>query len=343
MNKKKVGIIASSVGALLVLGMTVPAWADTAGQPATSVPTLRELVQQQAQEISTLQTDVSNLTQQLQTVSKEQGPAGPIGATGPQGPQGPKGDTGANGADGAIGPQGPKGDTGATGAVGPQGLQGVAGQNGTNGNTILNGTVVPDATLGNIGDFYIDTQTHTMYGPKTANGWDSGTSLVGPQGAKGDTGAQGIQGDTGATGAVGATGATGAIGPQGPKGDTGATGATGATGQQGATGATGPQGPQGPAGPVNQVTGVVTSNGVVTVSTKPVTVTYDGKELYKLVFPASDFSSYPVAVVTPLATNAQSGGVVTGQVVSHNPDGTWEIDISLNAPAIFTFIASQAE
>ena len=34
------------------------------------------------------------------------------------------------------------------------------------GTTILNGTVVPDNGLGNIGDFYIDTTTYIFYGPK---------------------------------------------------------------------------------------------------------------------------------------------------------------------------------
>lgn len=129
---------------------------------------------------------------------------------------GAKGDTGATGATGPVGPAGPQG---ATGLQGPAGPQGPAGQNG---NTILSGTGAPASTVGNAGDFYIDSQSDALYGPKTAQGWDSPTSLVGP---KGDTGG---------------TGATGPAGPQGPQGP---AGPTGAQGPQGPTGATGPQGP----------------------------------------------------------------------------------------------------
>lgn len=64
--------------------------------------------------------------------------------------------------------------------TGPQGLPGT---NGTNGNTILNGTGAPAAGVGNNGDFYLDTATDTLYGPKTGGAWPAtGTSLVGPTG-----------------------------------------------------------------------------------------------------------------------------------------------------------------
>lgn len=75
---------------------------------------------------------------------------------------------------------------------------GTNGTNGTDGNTILSGSGVPPGGLGNDGDYYIDNGTpKTIYGPKTAGVWGSGTSL------KGDTG------DTGATGAAGSNGADG--------------------------------------------------------------------------------------------------------------------------------------
>jgi hypothetical protein len=180
------------------------------------------------------------------------GPAGATGATGPQGPAGPTGATGLTGpagATGATGPQGPAGPTGATGAQGPAGATGATGPAGTNGNGVLNGNVVPSNLQGNDGDFYINTSTNTIYGPKANGTWPTGVSLVGPQGA---------QGPAGPTGATGLTGATGAVGPQGPAGPTGATGLqgpAGATGPQGpagptgATGATGPAGATGPQGP----------------------------------------------------------------------------------------------
>ena len=128
------------------------------------------------------------------------GSQGPIGLTGPQGLQGiqglkgdtgltgPAGPTGASGATGAVGPQGLqglKGDTGATGPQGPAGTNGLNGTNGTNGNTVLNGSGTPSAGIGSIGDIYLDTASNTIYGPKTTNGWGSGTSIVGAKGISG--------------------------------------------------------------------------------------------------------------------------------------------------------------
>ena len=63
---------------------------------------------------------------------------------------------------------------------------GCPGPQGTAGNAILNGTTAPPAdTLGAVGDFYLDTATEMLYGPKTSVGWPStGTSLVGAQGPR---------------------------------------------------------------------------------------------------------------------------------------------------------------
>ncbi len=132
---------------------------------------------------------------------------------------------------------------------------------GTIGNTFLNGSGAPTATVGNIGDFYLDVASISLYGPKTTLGWPTSfVSLVGPQGETGPEGLQGIPGATGAEGPQGPDGAAGPmgpiglsgptgekgdkgdIGPQGPKGD------PGETGPEGAKGETGPEGPQGPPG-----------------------------------------------------------------------------------------------
>lgn len=78
----------------------------------------------------------------------------------------------------------------------PAGTNGTNGTNGTDGRTILNGSTNP-TTQGANGDFYINTATNTLFGPKASGAWGSGTSLVGPTG------------ETGATGATGSTGATG--------------------------------------------------------------------------------------------------------------------------------------
>jgi hypothetical protein len=45
-------------------------------------------------------------------------------------------------------------------------------------NTIRNGDVVPPATLGNDGDFYLDTSTSLLYGPKLDDAWGAPTSMV---------------------------------------------------------------------------------------------------------------------------------------------------------------------
>jgi hypothetical protein len=151
------------------------------------------------------------------------GATGPTGAPGQVGATGPKGPAGANGANGTNGssiltgsgvPTGscntgdsyvdltytasePTGevyncvaatwiDSGHTieGPQGPQGPQGLEGPAGTNGNTILSGSGAPANNLGNNGDFYLDTSTETLYGPKANNTWPvSGTSLVGPPAA----------------------------------------------------------------------------------------------------------------------------------------------------------------
>jgi hypothetical protein len=203
------------------------------------------------------------------------GPQGNAGATGPQGPAGATGPTGLTGATGPQGPagatglQGPAGATGATGPAGAQGIAGTNGINGTNGTAVLNGNTNPAAGTGVNGDFYINTATNTIYGPKANGAWPAGVSLVGPAGVAGPQGPAGATGPAGPTGPTGLTGATGAAGPQGPAGATGPTGPTGLTGAtglqgptgaagatgpagvagpQGPTGATGPQGPQGPAG-----------------------------------------------------------------------------------------------
>lgn len=80
---------------------------------------------------------------------------------------------------GDIGPQGPQGPQGT------QGEQGEQGEPGENGNTVLNGATAPSAGTGSIGDFYINTETNEIYGPKSGSGWGSPTSLIGPQGPPG--------------------------------------------------------------------------------------------------------------------------------------------------------------
>ncbi len=101
------------------------------------------------------------------------GPAGEAGGIGPQGEQGVQGAPGMNGSDGKDGSDGRDGD------------------DGEDGNTIRNGPSAPDDSIGLIGDFYLDTSTSTLYGPKADVGWGQGFSLVGPQGPQGPQGPAG--------------------------------------------------------------------------------------------------------------------------------------------------------
>ena len=151
-------------------------------------------------------------------------------------------------------------------------------------NTILNGKGAPLIKNGIDGDFYIDTRSLLIYGPKKSGKWPLPQNLQGPVGANGvdgkngsegksvstasnvagPTGSQGLQGlqgekgekgDAGSPGASGSAGPAGAIGPQGPSGSSsggsaGPAGATGATGSTGLTGLTGAKGETGTAGAI---------------------------------------------------------------------------------------------
>jgi hypothetical protein len=145
-------------------------------------------------------------------------------------------------------------------------------------NTILNGNGAPSNTLGINGDFYIDTRSLMISGPKKNGKWPVAKTLqgangvngidgkngtaaknvttasnvagpAGPQGERGDKGIDGLPGANGGAGIDGLPGAAGATGPSGPAGSgaTGAQGPTGATGPAG-SGATGAQGPTGATG-----------------------------------------------------------------------------------------------
>jgi hypothetical protein len=189
------------------------------------------------------------------------------------------------------------------GATGPQGPAGPAGTNGLDGKTILNGTTNPSASLGTNGDFYINTTTNSLFGPKANNLWGNGVSLVGPQGIQGLQGSQGVAGTNGLNGTNGIDGLSayqiwlnagntgtqaqfltalrGATGAQGPQGTAGTNGIDGLSAYQiwlnaGNTGtetqfltalrgATGAQGPQGIQG-IQGATGLTGATGSQGVS-----------------------------------------------------------------------------
>ena len=117
-------------------------------------------------------------------------------------------------------------------------------------NTILNGKGAPLSKIGIDGDFYIDTRSLLIYGPKKSGKWPLPQNLQGPVGANGVDGKNGSEGKTIATASnvAGPTGAQGLQGEKGEKGDKGEAGAPGSSGSAGPTGATGATGPQGPSG-----------------------------------------------------------------------------------------------
>lgn len=128
-------------------------------------------------------------------------------------------------------------------------------------NTILNGKGAPKKSVGIDGDFYIDTRSLLIYGPKTKGKWPTPANLQGPTGPSGNDGKNGNDGKTVSTNATstargeqGATGPQGVQGPQGlpgekgEKGDAGLPGISGASGPAGSPGSAGATGAQGPAG-----------------------------------------------------------------------------------------------
>lgn len=110
---------------------------------------------------------------------------------------------------GKEGSNGPPGQSGPIGLVGPAGP---AGEDGKPGSVIYSGITAPDISIGNIGDFFLNSNTGLFYGPKTAEGWGTTVSLKGDIGATGATGPAGNPGSQILTGfgtpsaSLGATG-----------------------------------------------------------------------------------------------------------------------------------------
>jgi hypothetical protein len=141
---------------------------------------------------------------------------------------------------------------GEVGPPGPPGPAGPPGPGGVPGNTIMYGTRDPVPADGNNGDFWINTTTMFIFGPKANHAWLAGADMVGAtiwNGAADPTAGIGVDGDfyinttthfffgPKAAGAwpagfsvVGPQGIQGIQGPQGPKGDTGGVGPPGASG-----------------------------------------------------------------------------------------------------------------
>jgi len=124
---------------------------------------------------------------------------GPSGTEGPQGPEGPEGPVGPAGEDGSMiysGSGAPGSDIGSNGDYylntdngdfyGPKDDSGwgnpviaLQGEEGEDGSQIHAGSGAPDASLGSVGDYYLDKDTYELYGPKTDSGWGTPLNLKG--------------------------------------------------------------------------------------------------------------------------------------------------------------------
>ena len=85
-------------------------------------------------------------------------------------------------------------------------------------NTILSGKGAPTLKVGINGDFYIDTRSLLIYGPKKNGKWSSPKNLQGPAGAAGANGNDGKSGSDGKNGSDGKSvaGVSTTAGPAGP-------------------------------------------------------------------------------------------------------------------------------
>ena len=63
------------------------------------------------------------------------------------------------------------------GGGGSEGQTGATGPPGANGKTILNGVGPPTSAIGTVDDFYLDTSSYVLYGPKYATYYSSWSNM----------------------------------------------------------------------------------------------------------------------------------------------------------------------
>jgi len=114
-------------------------------------------------------------------------------------------------------------------------------------NTVLNGKGAPSKSIGIDGDFYIDTRSLLISGPKSKGKWPAARSMQGANGTNGVNGANGSDGRNGSDAKNISTAST-VAGPAGPKGEPGANGSDGANGSRGSDGSNGANGSIGATG-----------------------------------------------------------------------------------------------
>ncbi len=212
-------------------------------------------------------------------------------------------------------------------------------------NTLLNGAGAPSKSIGIDGDFYIDTRSLLISGPKTKGKWPAARSMQGANGVNGSNGSDGrngsdaksvttastIAGPTGPQGQAGAKGADGTNGAPGPAGATGpsgsgsagapgaagSNGSNGANGSPGGTGLTGARGETGTVGPsevtvgtltFSNISGAVGSSSTSTLSSLKAGKSYLVRLMIHTYHPADRFNES--GMLLNLTTAASSGAPV---------------------------------
>jgi len=98
--------------------------------------------------------------------------------------------------------------SGGSGGGGTQGSQGPQGPAGANGATWYSGSTIPNTTLGNNGDFYLNTTTDDIYN-KVSGTWTLTLNIKGTSGTSGSNGTNGTNGSTWYSGSTTPTSGTG--------------------------------------------------------------------------------------------------------------------------------------
>ena len=215
-------------------------------------------------------------------------------------------------------------------------------------NTLLHGAGAPSKSIGIDGDFYIDTRSLLISGPKTKGKWPTARSMqgangvngsngsdgrngndaksvttastvAGPAGPQGQAGAKGADGTNGAPGPAGATGpsGSGSAGAPGAQGTPGSNGSNGSNGSPGGTGLTGARGETGTVGPsevtvgtltFSNISGAVGSSSTSTLSSLKAGKSYLVRLMIHTYHPADRFNDS--AMLLNLTTAASSGAPV---------------------------------
>ncbi len=87
-----------------------------------------------------------------------------------------------------TGDEGPMGPMGPEGPMGPQGENGPEGPAGNDGSVLYSGTDDPLTGTGQDGDYYLNTTSGELFGPKTAGEWTDSFMLKGEDGEDGEDG-----------------------------------------------------------------------------------------------------------------------------------------------------------